>query len=515
MTLPRCLALILLLALLLWAGVTVAASRRDAASFYVDPDWHGPRTGAAETPWTHLDQSAWLNINDALAAADVTVYFSAREADADTDETTTENISILRTDTSTNRITLDGMSRYNTSDAAPAWADYSGRAKFHITHDYPINTATRDTKRSHVTIRGFKVIAGSGRRGGQGVAYWGGDHVVIEHCEITHHDDVAHGPGIIFGYAWNADGTPKNAGCTDITVRNNVVHTTYGEGIYIGGSHDVAKPAHTNVTIENNTIYDVAVHGAEGDAIDVKDASSNVVIRGNTCYMTQPGAGRDGIVCGSGCLVEGNFIYNFGRSGISLGTYWNAHPARDGSVVRNNIIAGTGGNTRYSWDHGIIVSGDDSGDQFTNIGIYNNTICSVRGDEKSSAVGLVVTQYATGARVKNNIVSRSAGISFSPGEGALAEHDHNLYYSPDPDALLVRSGRHRYTAATLTQFEPNSLTTDPRFINPTPPYAAAGFKLQPDSPAIAAGVSIDSFAADFFGLARGATWDIGAAQHDR
>ncbi len=501
---------------LLSVGQLATRSQSPAAVvYYVDPDWPGEATGAAETPWTRLDRSAWQAINEALATAGVTVYFSAREADSHTNETTTDRIEILRTDTSTHRITLDGMSKYNASDTAPSWRDYKGRSKFHLTSDYPINTATRDTKRNYVTIRGFKVIAGSGGRGGQGIAYWGGDHVVIEHCEITHHANVKHGPGIIVNYAWNDDGTPRNGGCTDLTIRNNVIHHVYGEGIYVGGSHDQPKPAHSNVTIEGNTIYDVAIYGGEGDAIDVKDGSTNVVIRGNTVYMTEPGAGRDGIVCGSGCVVEGNFIYNLGRSGISLGTYWNAYPVRDGSVVRNNIIVNTGGNPRYSWDHGIIVSGDDSGDQFTNIGIYSNTICSVRADANSDGIGLVISEYATGARVKNNIVYSSSGIDFSAGEGCLAEHDHNLYFSPGPDAIVARYGRKRYTAATLTDFEPHSISADPQFVNPQPPYLPSGFKLQATSPAVGAGAPIDSFNDDFFGLSRGARWDIGAAAYER
>ena len=513
----RLLVLLLIGAGLLCVAVPIAMPQRggdDVVCFYVDPDWAGQQTGAPDTPWTRLEQSAWAAINEALAASDVAVYFSAREADADVDEATTESISILRTDTSGHRLALDGMSKYNTSDTAPSWADYDGRSKLHITHDYPINTATRDTKRSYVTIRGFKVIGGSGGRGGQGIAYWGGDHVVIEHCEITHHDSVAHGPGIIFGYAWNADGSPRNGGCTDLVIRSNLVHHVYGEGIYIGGSEDVPKPAHRNVTIEGNLVYDVAVYGGEGDAIDVKDGSTNVVIRGNTCYMTQPGAGRDGIVCSSGCLVEGNFIYNFGRCGISLGTYWNACPVRDGSVVRNNIIVNTGGSPRYSWDHGIIVSGDETGDQFTNTGIFNNTICDVRADDRSAAIGLVVSQYATGAKVKNNIVYGRDGIAFAPGQGGLAEHDYNLFFMAAEGAILVRCGRDRYTAANLTDFEAHSIGQDPQLVDTRPPYAPASFRLRPASPAIGAGLRIDSFSTDFFGVHRGVRWDIGAAQHE-
>ncbi len=483
-----------------------------ATRFYVDPDWTGKQTGAPETPWVRLTEAAWDSINKALAGSDVTVYFSAREADSDANEATTSPISILRTDQSTRRLTLDGMSQYNSDDADPSWKEYAGESRFHIATDYPIGSS-KGTRRSYVTIRGFGVVAGTGGKGGQGIHYWGGDHVVIEHCRITKHPNVAHGPGIIFGYAWKADGTPENGGCTDLVIRNNVVHDVYGEGIYIGGSHNVDRPAHSNVTIEGNTVYDVAVYGGEGDAIDIKDGSSNVVIRGNTLYMTTPAAGRDGIAMSSGGTIEGNFIYNFGRDGISLGTYWNAHPCRDGTVVRNNIVVHTGGNPEYSWDYGIIVSGsDDRGDQYTNTGIYNNTVCGVQGDARGAGIGLAVRRQATRARVLNNIVYSSADRDFDAEEGCLAEHDHNLYYTPGDGRVVARYGRERFTAAELPGFEANSLSLDPLFVRVEPPYSPEHFGLQAASPAIGAGVPIESFTADFLGAVRGAAWDMGAVE---
>jgi len=512
---PAVYTVVVLLAVLSVAGFLRSQDgSAQPTRFYVDPDWTGEQTGAPESPWVRLTDRAWETIDKALAESDVTVYFSAREADADANEATTSPISILRTDESTHRLTVDGMSQYNTDDAKPSWEEYAGESRFHIAADYPIGS-NKGTKRSHVTIRGFDVVAGTGGRGGQGIHYWGGDHVAIEHCRITKHPDVAHGPGIIFGYAWKADGTPENGGCTDLVIRSNVVHNVYGEGIYIGGSQDVDRPAHADVTIEGNTVYDVAVYGGEGDAIDVKDGSSNVVIRSNTLYMTEAGAGRDGIAMSSGGTIEGNFIYNFGRSGISLSTHWNAHPCRDATAVRNNIVVHTGGNPEYSWDYGIIVSGSDDGDQYTNIGIYNNTICHVQADAGGAGTGLAIRRQATGARVLNNIVYSSADGDFDAEEGCLAEHNHNLYYTPGDDGVVARYGRERFTAAELAEFEPNSLDLDPLFVAVEPPYSPEDFGLRAASPAIGAGVPVGSFTADFFGAVRGAAWDMGAVERGK
>ena len=490
----------------------MAPAQAGAAVFYVDPDWLGERTGEARTPWTTLDRAAWRALDEALAGGPVAVYFSAREAGTDVNETTTAALSILRTHTSAHRLTLDGMSRYNTNDENPSWADYHGDSRFQITHDYPITTATRSAKRNCVTIRGFSAIAGAGGRGGQGIYYWGGDHVVIEHCEVTHHAKVAHGPGILFGYAWKGDGSPDNGGCTDVAIRHNAIHGVYGEGIYVGGSHDVDRPAHSDVVIEGNTVYDVAISGGEGDAIDVKDGSTNVIVRGNTLYMTTPGAGRDGIAFSSGGIIEGNFIYNFGRSGISLSTFWNAHPVREGTVVRSNIVVNTGGNPQYSWDYGIIVSGSPDGDQYTNVGIYNNTICGVRTDRAGGGTGLEVRRHATGARVRNNLVYDSAGVDFNAGEGCLAAHDHNLYYSPGDGAIVARYGGEAHAAPRLQAFEPHSIAAEPQFVRIDAPYRPGNLRLRATSPAIGAGVAIADFGVDFFGVRRGAVWGIGAAE---
>src|SRR5438309_810862 len=86
-------------------------------TFYVDPDWGGTQTGAASTPWGSLTGSAWTAINAALASNDVTVYFTARAKASDANFVSTTGIAINRTDMSTHRLTLDGMSQWNSNAA--------------------------------------------------------------------------------------------------------------------------------------------------------------------------------------------------------------------------------------------------------------------------------------------------------------------------------------------------------------------------------------------------------------
>src|SRR5438093_484311 len=95
-------------------------------SYYIDPDYTGgTRTGNAATPCQSLTNTVtntpWTVINTALASDDVTVYWSARNASVDTAQLNTVVVNINRTDSSTHRLTLDGMSFYNTSDSSPSW----------------------------------------------------------------------------------------------------------------------------------------------------------------------------------------------------------------------------------------------------------------------------------------------------------------------------------------------------------------------------------------------------------
>src|SRR6185369_17867639 len=133
---------------------------------FVDPDFSGAGTGAASAPWRALDPSAWLKINTELASGDVTVFFSARAADADVYQTTTAQLQLRRTDTSSNRLTLDGMSRYNANDATPVWFDYTGTSRFTINYggwDAITGTTNSPYLASYITLRGFRAFSKDGK----------------------------------------------------------------------------------------------------------------------------------------------------------------------------------------------------------------------------------------------------------------------------------------------------------------------------------------------------------------
>lgn len=482
-------------------------------NFYVDPDWTGSATGATSTPWTSLTTSAWTTINNALAADDVTVFFSARESVSDTNEATTLSYTIQRTDTSIHRLVLDGMTKYNSNDSNPAWANYSGSSRFQITSAYPVTTG-QNVKRNYVTVKGFKIVSTNG----QGIYYWGGDHVIIEYCDISHTSSTTHGPGMYFEYARRSTNTENpcvpdnqhNCGVTDITIRNNAIHDTFGEALYIGGVYNLNFPSHSNITIENNTVYDAGKFGGEGDGIETKDGMSSVTIRSNIVYQTVAGAEEDCISVQSAAVIEKNFVYNCGRNGITLSAYWNAYPGRDGGVIRNNLIVNNGGNSAYSWDNGIIVEGSGSGDQYSNVKILNNTIYNTRDDGTNDGNGINIMSGATNISVMNNISINNKGYDFYADAGTLASHNNNLYFTQEK--AVAKYGANTYTAATITNFESNSRSADPLFVSTLTPYMAENFRLSVTSPAIGTGLQTAYVSDDYFNnpLSSIGGWDMGA-----
>jgi hypothetical protein len=223
---------------------TLACVSSAFAQFYVDPTYSGgTHDGNAATPWLSLsDSGAWSTITGGLASNDVTVYFSARLAGSDANETDTHAIDLTNVGTGTShRLTLDGISKYNTNDASPSWVTYNNSPvnphdcgtnckQFQITASIPLtsNPGPGSTI-NYVTVRGFRLIA----TGGQ-VAYLGGlGNTIVEYSELSANNTVSFGPGMILGAT--SQGTDKNAGSHN-QLRYNYVHNTWGECIYITGT---------------------------------------------------------------------------------------------------------------------------------------------------------------------------------------------------------------------------------------------------------------------------------------
>jgi hypothetical protein len=422
----------------------------DAAEFYVDPDFTGVSNGSHSAPWNKLDASAifaWNSINTALTTDDVTIYFSARSANSDKDQTTSKRISIMRTDTSTHHLTLDGMSKYNSNDSKPVWYGYKGASRYSITTSgYCIESSSLGwVKQNYVTIRGFK-----GKTTGHANVfyYWGGDHILVDKNDFSM-TSTSSGCCAFFEYAHLVDrgSVYQNGGCTDITFRNNIIHDTAGEGIYIGGSQNTGLPSHSYITIENNTIYNTGIYATNGDCIDLKDGLSNVIVRGNICHNAT-GNNPSGIISHSPATVENNVIFNSSYSGISFNTYWGR--GYSGVTINNNMIYNCGFSGVEIW------SGDIS-KPISDIIIDHNTILGNKHDGITASV--VIGGNITNFTIKNNIIFNNTNYGINAW-GFTPNCSHNDIYG---NQIRLRNCN-----------ETGDISVDPAFVNSDNPMGSDG-----------------------------------------
>ncbi len=152
--------------------------------YYVDPNYTGgTRTGAAAHPWQDLDDThtntPWTEINNSLAAGPVTVYYSAVLSTGSADSRTPTaigasggGIAFHRTNTSSNLLTLDGYSFYNTTTGTTdgAWVAYTGwtsyLSKMHRQVSRGVDVLSSLTAEvytnNHITIQGFRLMSEHG-----------------------------------------------------------------------------------------------------------------------------------------------------------------------------------------------------------------------------------------------------------------------------------------------------------------------------------------------------------------
>jgi MYXO-CTERM domain-containing protein len=459
--------------LVLWGLCGLGDVARALTVFYVDPDFVGTETGDPQSPWTRLHSEAWVVIDDALVVGDVIVYFSARQAEAELNQQTTSPVEILRTDGSTNRLILDGRSFYNSDDAAPDWQPASGLHRFEITARYPMTTGPE--KRDYVTISGFRIIAGDDGVGGQIIYYWGGDHVIIEQCELMHHPNAGHGAGLQFGYAHH-QGENGNGGCTDLVIRDNVISDTFGECIYVGGSEDTGLPAHTGVVVARNITFRCGVLGGEGDCIDIKDGNTDVTIYGNHCYDNADGPNVNGITASSPITAEHNVIHGTPGKGITFGTFWGR--GYSGVRIAYNLLFDNA-------KDGIYAGTDTLSRPISDVIILHNTVVGNGGN--GLVMGSGEAGAITGVQVVDNLFFDNDGDGLGGwGDlgGCVAQHNDSFGNQADfagPFSTCDATGQNLSQAPTLADSNDPAGPDGRYFTNddglkplPTSPLCGAG-----------------------------------------
>lgn len=475
--------------------------RRSVATtaFYVDPDFAGgTKNGQAATPWSVLDAGAWSTINTQLASTNVTIYFSARDAGADTDDDYGAGVEVTnRSDSSTHRLTFDGRSNYNTNDGSPSWSVYAGTKRSKV--DYFNSQNAGHTKYSYITIDGFRIERVAN---GKAVAICG-DQWILTNNDIYHTDSggANDGPLVLIVPTANAANEGSSEWCarsSNIQITNNTIHDSSGELIYVGGagcsvtdatglSNCDGFPSHFSITISGNTLYNGAAFGHEGDGIDVKAGISSLTISDNDISAATASGERCIVMQGArstdsdqDVVIQRNYCHDTpanGDAGIALVNSWGTPR---GVTIRNNIIdtiTGAGGK------NGITIY-----DCQANCTVSNNTIYSVTGYALNLACA-----------VANCVVSKN-NIALSATSG------------PNSDFGTITQTHNAYSgtwSGTCTSCVSGLTTSD--LMN----AAGGNFQLATPSAARDAGTTLVAFSTDYAGTTRpqGAAWDIGAYEN--
>jgi hypothetical protein len=300
----------------------------------------------------------------------------------------------------------------------------------------------------------------------------------------------------------------------------NVAPGTYGKddqtpdwGLHLNHNGTATKPITLTSTVRLGAVIDgenysnrvVGIH-LDGnynvlDGFEIKNgfnggiyvAGSHNVITRNLIHdngTTDPGntSGQYGVFSHQSTndnTYNTNDIHDNGRSGSNLdhGMYL----CGDNELVTNNIVTGNAAN-------GLQVAGYRT---VSNMKIYNNVFAY------NGSNGIILWQTIRGIGIKNNILYQNghAGIGSWAARGGGVVVDHNLVYGNAQGDYDFTAGFSHYTYTLGT-----TVAADPLF------FSSTDFHLQPGSPAIDAGLTLDDVPDDYDGNPRpnGAAYDIGA-----
>ncbi len=294
-----------------------------------------------------------------------------------------------------------------------------------------------------------------------------GDHITLANNEVWHavleNENEAHG-GSGWSSAISTNERPDGAWSTNITIRNNTVHDSWGEGI---------TPVFSEwVLIEGNTVFNTYSVNIYIDNV------LHVIVNGNYLFATDETYNRTD--------------HGYPAHGISIA---NEQPVpgtgaftRD-VTISNNIITGTGRGISY-WQSWL----NDTENTYADVRIFYNVIIYSRHDAIHFDEITTAYNQPNGNLLQDNIILAGAnGVSVNIGNPTAWTITHNDF----PDGIPT-------IASSATNF-----AVDPQFNSAMMAHGTGGFTLQSTSPMIGAGVVVDTFT-DFAGNFRANPPTIGA-----
>jgi hypothetical protein len=398
------------------------------------------------------------------------------------------------------------------------------------------NGSGHNVSHAAVWFNGNGVRWGSGRTGDRfldnTVENWGASNTTTD--SAGNYENMALLVGGPFGVPL---GTPTISG---LTVSGNTFTSNRLNDIAIVGAY--------NTIVENNTFnnllggnYDSGGTNCQAENIHIVDGTDmwpdNSDIKNNVFEnMTNsscPGGGkRGGIdtavhadVGATEGTIEQNFLYNYttGRASGGDAAGFDVEEECYNWTIKNNLIEGlTGAAFSAIFSHPWVgTAGHHTGRNY----IYGNTIVNSSGgiQVRPNEGATPASDSMTGAVVKNNLLYNNgvqiiSNPSNTANKGAfLLIIDYNLYW--DKGAGKNVGNWDSYSTINFATWESNchcdshSLNTNPRLLNSSGGSAAANFKLQSNSPAIGAGVSLRTLPVDFNGVRRKKPPSIGAFEY--
>lgn len=349
----------------------------------------------------------------------------------------------------------------------------------------PFNMKTSNSKY-------FRITGGS-TAGAYGIQFSGSTSNGVVLCELSTNFEVDHIEVHHVGFAGimaKTDPTCDNATVRgnftmrDISIHDNYIHDTGGEGFYIGHTsydgHNTGCGKRLPHTIENSKIYANVVKNTAWDGIQVSCATKQAAIYGNTIenYGTANKADqKTGILLGGGTggLCYGNYINTGTGPGLmSFGLGDN--------VIHDNVIVNAGSMGIFCDERGT------SGPGGPGYKFFHNTIIDPKGE------GIrIYTESMPGNVFANNIV-------VNPGSyGTYGEASYAMLLK----GVKADIGQNYFTRTIATV----------KFAD----VNARNYRLQTGSPAIDIGRDVSPFniARDFYDAPRlkGAAYDAGASEH--
>ena len=270
----------------------------------------------------------------------------------------------------------------------------------------------------------------------------------------------------------------------NVSIHDNYIHNTYGEGLYIGSSFYFGRQSECGMlyphALENLRVYNNITEETGADGIQISSATKNVEVYNNTIrrYGINPfePSQVNGLQIGGGST--GRYYNNLIIDGAGMGI--QCLGVAD-IYMYNNIIVRAGADGIFIDERGTLLPGKA-------YHAHNNTIIAPGRD----AIRMY-SRKTTGNTFVNNLLVAPKSLSMN-------------YYSKNQYIYIIDSNV-KYT-------ENNNLfvatVDDACFVN----AAGDDYRLKPESPAVDKGVTLSYFAFDFNKKARpqGASFDVGAME---